>query len=314
MNWMEMKVKTTTEAIEAVANIFYEAGVAGVVIEDPKVYLRPQEESEWDYIDIPENIDFEEAIVTGYLVEDSSLAERTHAISERIKDLPTFGLDIGKGEVAFATISDSDWGEAWKKYYKPTHIGKTIVIKPSWEEYIPKSHEKVIELDPGMAFGTGTHETTMLCLELLEEHVKEGHTVIDVGCGSGILSITAAKLGATNVIAIDKDEVAVRVAKENIHRNNLDSVIRVYKGDKLQDMDIKGDIVIANIIADVVIDLSKEVPLYLKEKGKFLASGIIKDRKLSVKEALEKGGFDLVSEIEKGEWVALVSTLAPIGN
>jgi len=314
MDWIEMKVKTTTEAIEAVANIFYEAGVAGVVIEDPKVYLRPQDESEWDYIEIPENVDFEEAFVTGYLVEDSSLAERTHAISERIRELPTFGLDIGKGEVAFATISDGDWGEAWKKYYKPTHIGEKIVIKPSWEEYTPKPDEIVIELDPGMAFGTGTHETTMICLELLEEYIKEGQTVIDVGCGSGILSLAAAKLGAAKVIAIDKDEVAVRVAKENISRNNMDSVIEVYKGDKLQNMDIKGDVVIANIIADVVIDLSKEVPLYLKEKGKFLASGIIKDRKLSVIEALEKNGFDLILETEKGDWVALVSTLALIGS
>lgn len=314
MNWIEIKVKTTTEAIEAVSNIFYEAGVPGVVIEDPKTYLRPQDEGQWDYVQIPVGIDFEEAIVTGYLVEDSSLAERTNAISKRIKELPTFGLDIGKGEVAFATISDGDWGEAWKKYYKPTHIGKRLVIKPSWEDYRPKTDELVVELDPGMAFGTGTHETTMICLELLEEYVKKGCTVIDVGCGSGILSIAAAKLGAAKVIAIDKDEVAVRVAKENIHRNKLDSVIEVYKGNKLQNMDIKGDIVVANIIADVVIDLSKEVPLYLKEKGIFLASGIIKDRKLSVKEALEKDGFDLVREIEKGEWIALISTLAPAGS
>jgi ribosomal protein L11 methyltransferase len=130
MNWVEIKVKTTTEAIEAVSNIFYEAGVAGVVIEDPKIYLRSQDSDRWDYLDIPEGLDFEVAQVTGYLVEDSSLAERTQVIRDRIRELPSYGLDIGKGEVALTTISEADWGSAWKKYYKPTHIGKNIVIKP----------------------------------------------------------------------------------------------------------------------------------------------------------------------------------------
>lgn len=314
MNWIEIKVKTTTEAVEAVSNIFYEAGVAGVVIEDPKIYLRPQDTGDWDYMEIPPGLNFEEAIVTGYLVEDSSLAERTQTIKQRIKELPNYGLDIGKGEVAFAAISEKDWGEAWKKYYKPTPIGKKIVIKPSWEEYKPKAHEIIIELDPGMAFGTGTHETTMFCLELLEEWVKKGDTVIDMGCGSGILSIAAAKLGASKVIAVDKDEVAVRVAQKNVQRNKLDSVVKVLQGDTLPDLGLKADIIVANIIADVVIELSKTVPLHLKEKGIFLTSGIIKDREMSVKEALEKNGFDIIGEKEKSEWIALISTQAPIGN
>lgn len=313
MNWVEIKVKTTTEAIEAVSNIFYEAGVAGVVIEDPKTYLR-LDHDEWDYVDIPEVIDFEIAQVTGYLVEDSSLAERTQVIKDRIKQLPSYGLNIGKGEVALTTISEADWGEAWKKYYKPTHIGKSLVIKPSWEEYTPEIDEVIIELDPGMAFDAGTHETTMLCLEILEKYIKKDMTVIDVGCGSGILSIAAGKLGAKQIMAIDNDENAVRVARENIKRNRLDKNIQVKKGDKLQNINVKADIVVANIIADVIIDLAKDVALYLKDNGVFIASGIIKDRKLSVIEVMEKNGFDLIKQSEKGEWVALVSSQAPIGS
>lgn len=314
MNWVEIKVKTTTEAIEAVSNIFYEAGVAGVVIEDPKIYLRPHDPEEWDYLDIPEGLDFEVAQVTGYLIEDSSLAERTQAIRDRISELPSYGLDIGKGEVVLTTISETDWSSAWKKYYKPTHIGKNIVVKPSWEVYKPERDEIVVELDPGMAFGTGTHETTMLCLEILEKYIKKDITVIDVGCGSGILSIASGKLGAKQVLAIDRDENAVRIARENIKRNNLETRIRAIKGDKLQNINFKADIIVANIIADVIIDLSKDVALCLKDNGVFIASGIIKDRKLSVIEALEKNGFDLVEQFEKGEWVALVSTQAPIGD
>jgi len=315
MNWVEIKVKTTTEAIEAVSNIFYEAGVAGVVIEDPKIFLRSHDANEWDYVDIPEDLDFEVAHVTGYLAEDSSLAERTQVIRDRINQLPNYGLDIGRGEVAVTTISEADWDEAWKKYYKPTHIGKKIVIKPSWEEYKPKAVEEVvIELDPGMAFGTGTHETTMLCLEILEDYMKRDFTVIDVGCGSGILSIACGKLGAKKVLAIDKDENAVKVARDNIKRNNLDKCIKAMKGDKLQGIDFKADIIVANIIADVVIDITKDVGLYLKDGGIFISSGIIKDRKLSVIEALEKNGFDLIQQFEKGEWVALISAQAPIGS
>ncbi len=314
MDWVEIKVKTTTEAIEAVSNIFYETGVAGVVIEDPKIYLRPCDPNKWDYLHIPEGLDYEVAQVTGYLVEDSSLAERTQVIRDRIKELPNYGLDIGKGEVALTTISETNWSESWKKHYKPTHIGKNIVIQPSWEIYTPMANDIVIKLDPGMAFGTGTHETTALCLEILEKYVKKGMIVIDIGCGSGILSIASCKLGAKRVLAIDKAENAVKIAKENIRRNGLDAYIQALKGDKLQNIDIKANIIVANIVADVIIDLAKDVALNLKDKGIFIVSGIIRDRKLSVVEALSKNGFDIINQFEKGEWVALVATQALIGS
>jgi ribosomal protein L11 methyltransferase len=236
MNWIEIKIKTSTEAVDAVSNIFYEAGATGVVIEDPKDYIRPRNEDEqvWDYMDIPENLDPEEAVVTAYLLEDSSIVERAREIQTRIRELVKYGLEIGKAEMVLATVSDTDWDEAWKKYYKPTHVGQNIVIKPSWEDYTQKDNEVVIELDPGMAFGTGTHETTALCLEMLEQHIKHGCAVIDVGCGSGVLSIAAAKLGASRVFAIDKDEVAVEAAIKNAKRNRVDSILQVVKGNKLR--------------------------------------------------------------------------------
>lgn len=313
MNWIEIKVKTSTEAVEAVSNIFYEAGVQGIVIEDPKSYLAQNLEADWDYIDVPSNMDFDEVAITGYVVEDSSAAEKVREIRSRVTDLPSFGLDIGKGEVSLDTVSETDWAQGWKKYYKPTRIGAHLVIKPSWENYIPIEGDKVIQLDPGMAFGTGTHETTVLCLELLEKYVKDNSSVIDMGTGSGILALAASLLGSSRVVGIDKDETAVKIAAENVILNNLSSSVAVRKGDRIGVAGIKADIIVANIVADVIIDISRHVPPFLKDGGIFIASGIIRERKLSVTEALERNGFDIIDEAEKGEWVALASTLALSG-
>ncbi|KXG78519.1 Ribosomal protein L11 methyltransferase [Fervidicola ferrireducens] len=306
MKWMEIKVKTSTEAIEAIANIFYEAGAAGVVIEDPKDLLN--REDTWDYVEIPEGIDFEQAIVTGYLPESEQVNELLQEIGRRIAELPRFGLDLGSGEMEVSFVEESDWANAWKAYYQILRIGERLVIKPSWLDYEPKAGEVVIELDPGMAFGTGTHETAAMCLELLERYVKEGQTVIDVGCGSGILSIAAAKLGAAKVLAIDKDQVAVKVAEENVERNGVGQV-EVVRGDGLRGTNFKADIIVANIIADVIVEMAADAAANLKDGGFFICSGIIKDKKLPVCRALENAGFDVVEEMEKGDWITLVSRL-----
>lgn len=314
MNWLEIKIKTKREAVEAVSNIFYEAGTKGVVIQDPKDYFQSSEDR-WDYIEIPEQVDIDEVIVTGYLVEDSSIAERIQHIKSRLKELPYFGLDTGKSEVQTNIISDTNWGKAWKKYYKPTPVGKNIVICPSWETLDEKDAKKtVITIDPGMAFGTGTHETTASCLELLEKYIEKGFTVIDMGCGSGILSIAAAKLGASKVIAIDKDEVACKVASENIELNNLKSNIQVVEAENLERVNFKADLIVSNIIADTIIDLSPSIPHYLKNKGIFIASGIIQEHKLSVIKALKDNGLSLKKQVERNEWVSIVSSLASIKN
>jgi ribosomal protein L11 methyltransferase len=179
------------------------------------------------------------------------------------------------------------------------------VIKPSWEEYVSQGEEIIIELDPGMAFGTGTHETTKMCLEFLEDIVMPESIVFDVGCGSGILSITSSKLGAKEVYAADIDEVSVEVARQNVELNNLQNV-KVFKSDLLGEFRGKADIIVANIIADVIIRLSAEAPKYLKEEGLFLASGIIKSRKEEVLQKVEEF-FEVLQIREEGEWCAILS-------
>lgn len=304
MKWLEIKVKTSTEAIEAIANIFYEVGAAGVVIEDPKDLLNREEK--WEYVEIPDGIDFEQAIVTGYLPESDEANELLQEIGRRIAELPKFGLDLGSGEMEVSYVEESDWANAWKAYYQILHIGERLVIRPSWLDYEPKAGDVVIELDPGMAFGTGTHETTAMCLELLERYVEEGQIVIDVGCGSGILSIAAAKLGAAKVLALDKDEVAVKVAEENVERNGVTQV-EVLRSDGLKELNLKADLIVANIIADVIVEIAADVARNLKNGGYFISSGIIKSKEFTVHRALEEAGFEVIEKMEKGEWITFVS-------
>jgi ribosomal protein L11 methyltransferase len=203
-------------------------------------------------------------------------------------------------------VDDEDWSTAWKKYYKPFHISDSVVIKPSWEDYDKKDGEIIIELDPGMAFGTGTHETTRLCSQLLERHVRKGDTLIDVGCGTGILSIIAVKLGAAKATAIDIDDVAARVTGENCAINGVSDSIDVRKGVLADIEPFKADLVVANIIADVVIKLSEPMPQYLKKGGILLTSGIIRERREDVVKAYTGLGFEVISIDEMGEWVAIV--------
>jgi len=312
MDWIEIKVKTSTEAVEAITGIFYEKGAQGVVIEDPKDFIRPKEESDWDYLEIPEGLDFEEAVVTAYLPETVGIYDIINEIENKIKKLPEYGLNIGKGKITINSVSEADWANEWKKYYDIIHIGEKIVIKPSWKEYFEKEEEVVIELDPGMAFGTGTHETTAMCLEFIEKFVRNGFHVVDFGCGSGILSIASAKLGAKRVIAIDKDELAVKVAKENVERNHLNDIIEVILGDELKIVKEKVDILVSNIIAEVIINISEDALILLKDDGIFIASGIVKDKKELVEKAMSERGFVVLEEKIKGDWVAFVFNKAPV--
>lgn len=309
MMWIEVSIKTTTEAVEAVANILYDAGVAGVAIEDPNDF-KFEENSEliWDYVD--ESIlptDFEGAIVKGYLPASPDLTDKVELIKELVSVLPQYGLDIGLGEVTTIEVSEEDWSTAWKQYYKPTRIGKRLVVKPTWEAYTPQGDELVIEMDPGMAFGTGTHETTAMCMEALEEIIVPQDIVYDIGCGSGILSITAAKLGAKEVIAIDMDPVAVEVSEKNIQENGVDSLVKVKQGNLTDTLEGKATVIVANIIADVIMLLAKELHPFIEKNGTFIASGIILEKVDAVNEVLEAEGFEVVKVNRLGEWAAIVS-------
>jgi ribosomal protein L11 methyltransferase len=306
MKWTEVCIKTTEEAYDAVSEMLNSIGAGGVVIEDPNE-IRRQIESpgSLDYAD-PEFMDSlgTEVTVKAYFNQELSPEELAVLIREKLKFISQF-LDTGRGYQGSSQVDDEDWATAWKKYYKPFHISDSVVIKPSWEEYEKQTGELVIEMDPGMAFGTGTHETTRLCSQLLEKYVKKEDTVIDVGCGTGILSIIAVKLGASHAEAIDIDEVAARISKENCAINGVIDRITVRKG-VLADLEPqKADIVVANIIADVVIGLSGLMPSYLKKDGVLLTSGIIRERRDDVVKAYTGLGFDLLEILEMGEWVAI---------
>lgn len=217
------------------------------------------------------------------------------------------GFDPGPMTIAVEDVREEDWAENWKQYYKPFRVGDHLVVKPVWEPYDVLPNDLIIEIDPGMAFGNGTHETTFMCLRLLEGLVKRGDTVLDVGTGSGILAIAAAKLGAAYVLGIDVDPVAVRVAGENIARNQAQATVDARVGDLLKGIDMQADLVVANIIADVVILLSGAVRTHIRPGGAFICSGIIKDREADVVSALQAASFSIETIDRAGEWVAIVA-------
>lgn len=305
MQWIEVNVQVTHEAVEATADILTSAGAAGVAIEDPQLINDLRNSGSWELCDIPEQENTEIVTVSAYYADDEKLNGRLAVIEE---ELVAVEERIGKfrfGNTRFRKISETDWVNEWKQYFHVTHVGESLVIKPSWEEYTPKEGEHVIKIDPGMAFGTGTHHTTNMCMARLEKVLPKDASVFDVGTGSGILAIAAALLGAKDVKAVDIDAVAVRVAKENIADNGLEDKIEVKEGDLLHGTEGKADVIIANIIADIIIMLLKDIPVKLNDNGIFLASGIIKDRQADVEAAAAAVGMQVDHVDEKGGWVVM---------
>lgn len=308
--WIEVKVITKSEALEPISGIFYSLDVKGVAIEDPEDILqREQGPLTWDFADI--NIleyGGKAAVVKGYFSVEDNIEELVDYIKEKIVEIKSMGIDIGEGEVVYAKVKEEDWANNWKKYYKPTKIGKNMVIKPIWEDYEEKQGDIIIDLDPGMAFGTGTHETTKMCVEALERYVREDAEVFDIGTGSGILAIAAAKLGAKMVIGVDLDPVAVDSAKENVETNKLQN-IEIIEGNLLDVVSGKADIVVANIIAEIICVLVEDVKKVLNKDGIFITSGIIHDRRDMVIDKLESNGFEIVEVNKDGEWNCIVARL-----
>lgn len=308
--WIEIRVITKSEALEPVSGIFYGLDCKGVAIEDPNDILeREQGPLTWDFADI--NVlehKGEVAVVKAYFSEEDNIEEVIKYINEKMEELKDLGIDTGIAKVESEKMYEEDWANNWKKYYKPTKVGERIVVKPIWEEYEAKENELVLELDPGMAFGTGTHETTRMCIQSLDKYVKKDSTVFDVGCGSGILAIAAAKLGAKMAVGVDLDPVAVESAKENVGFNNLDNIQILY-GNLVEVIDGKADIVVANIIAEVICILTEDVKRVLKEDGYFITSGIIHDRVDMVTKKLEETGFEVVEINKDGEWNCIVAKL-----
>lgn len=308
--WIEVKIVTTSEAVEPISGIYYGLDVKGVAIEDPRDILeREQGPLSWDFADI--NI-FEygkdAAVVKGYFSLEENIDEVQKYIEEKIQDLRDMGIEVGEGKVVITQVHEEDWANNWKKYYKPTKIGGKIVIKPIWEEYEAMKEDIIVEMDPGMAFGTGTHETTRMCIEALEKYVSPDSTVFDIGTGSGILAITAAKLGANHVVGVDLDPVAVDSAKSNVGFNKLDN-IEILHGNLMDVVEGKANIVVANIIAEVIIFLTDDVKSFLKPNGYFITSGIIKDRREDVINKLISSGFKIIEDNTLGEWCCIVAAI-----
>ena len=248
------------------------------------------------------NADKTVASVSVYLPADSGVADTLSFIKER---LATLNID---GKISVSGVCEEDWANSWKAYYKPIEIGERIVIVPAWEKYDAPADKLVVRMDPGMAFGTGSHETTRLVIGLLEKYIKEGQRVLDVGCGSGILAICAAKLGAKECKAYDIDPVAVKVARENVKDSGLEAVVSCDVSDLLRGVDKTGgayDVICANIVADIIIRMTPDVHELMDEKTVILASGIIVERADDVISCFEENGFKIVEKIEDNGWCAL---------
>ena len=308
--WIEVRVITKSEALEPVSGIFYSLDCKGVAIEDPEDILgREQGPLTWDFADI--NVlehKGKVAVVKAYFAEEDNIEEILGYVNEKLVELKEMGIDLGEAKVEHEKMYEEDWANTWKQYYKPSKIGKKIVVKPIWEEYEQKEGELVVNLDPGMAFGTGTHETTRMCIQALEKYVKEESTVFDVGCGSGILAIAAAKLGAKLAVGVDLDPVAVESSIENVGYNNLNN-IEILHGNLVEVIDGKADIVVANILAEIICILTDDVKRVMKDGGVFITSGIIHDRVDMVCEKLEATGFEVIEKNRDGEWNCIVAKL-----
>ncbi|MCM3215321.1 50S ribosomal protein L11 methyltransferase [Niallia taxi] len=309
MKWSEITIHTTNEAIEPISNILHEAGASGVVIEDPFELIKEREDRFGEIYQLnPDDYPQEGVLVKAYLPINSFLGETVEEIKEAINNLILFNIDIGLNKVTIMEVNEEEWATAWKKYYHPVKISEKFTIVPTWEEYTPvNSDELIIELDPGMAFGTGTHPTTVLCIQALERIVKKGDTVIDVGTGSGVLSIAASMLQAKSVLALDLDEVAVQSAKLNLKLNKVHGTATVQQNNLLDGITQESDVIVANILAEVIVRFTDDVYRLLKQDGYFIASGIILQKKEEVKAAIIASGLEIVETVQMEDWISITA-------
>ncbi len=311
MNWTEVKIYTTTAGIDPLTGSMLDLGLQGFMIEDAQDFDEFLHDTtpHWDYVDqaVMKKMKDCETCVTIYVADNPQGMEELAQVRQILARLKAQDPDgkYGRLELEMKDVDEEDWSNAWKKYYHPVQVGEHLVVCPSWEAYDRKPDEVVLTLNPGMAFGTGTHDTTRLCMELLEKYITPQDTVLDVGCGSGILAITAALLGANKIIGCDIDEVAVKVAGENAALNGVQDRIAFHQGDLTSQVEGSFQIICANIVADVIIRLSEDAGRYLAKDGIFITSGIIDTREQDVLNALEQNGFQVIERRTSGGWVAL---------
>lgn len=320
MKYIEFKVHASRQGIEQVTAMLMSKGIYEISIDDPadmEDILNKKNEYGWDYIDDGLKTDLGREPSAAVYFEDTP--ENRQKVQDlkievmKLKDSEIEGrfgseADLGRLYAEDNIVDDNDWKDKWKEFFKPSRVTDRIVVKPTWEDYQKEGDELVLEIDPGMAFGTGTHETTSLCMKLMEKYLGDDaaeRKVLDVGCGSGILSIAAALLGCREVLGVEIDEDAVRVAAENTEKNSVGDRVRIQQGDLAKGIDFTADIVVANLMADLVVMLTPDVKNHLAENGVFISSGILVEKEEVVAEAIRNEGFEIIEIAEDGEWCAI---------
>lgn len=315
MKWVKLTLKTLSEAVEPLSDMLITKGIEGIEIQD-NVPITERERKEM-FIDILPELDTsnKEAFISFYLEEEADVEATVNSVKEGLAEVSQF-VDTGAGEIEISETEDIDWINNWKAYFKPFRLDDNIVIKPTWEVLTDKREgDIVIELDPGTAFGTGSHETTKLCILALKKYLQSGMQILDVGCGSGILSIIASKLGAEKVLGTDIDPHAVEASVENTEVNGIaQNKVSFLSGDIISEEELKKtvgfekyDIVVANILADIIIPLSGKIGDHLKKGGLFISSGIINTKKEQVLTAIKGNGFEVLGVEEMGDWVSIIA-------
>ena len=312
MIWNKFRLTTTTEAVDLVSGLLAELGIDGIEVED-NVQLSEEDKKKM-FIDILPELPEDDgtAYVIFYMSQDMDKAETIEKLKAGLEEMKDF-VNVGSMFIEESVTEDKDWINNWKQYFKPFAVDD-ILIKPTWEKADTKDYGMVLDIDPGTSFGTGKHETTQLCIRQLRKYVKDGMKVLDVGCGSGILSIISKMSGADSVTGIDVDENAVTASVENAYVNGIDD-ITFYPGNIIDDKEIQDktgyacyDIVVANILADIIIPLSAEIPVHMKEGALFITSGIINTKEKDVVDAIEENSALEVKEITRqGDWVSVTA-------
>ena len=299
MKYIEMTINTSKDKKDIIEGILFDYGIYTTEeISSDIVDELDQDEKDWDFIDYP-------------LLNSSEDVFAIRVYPENMEDANNLKAELSEkklGQCLVEEKDDEDWANNWKKYYKPLEIGEKLAIVPEWEDY-DNDNRVVIKINPGMAFGTGTHESTYMCLELLERYVNKDDDIFDIGCGSGILAIAGLKLGAKKALAVDIDDKCIDASHENAGLNNLEDKVEIKKGNLLDVVKGRADLIVSNIIAEIIVDEIKNLKNHMEKGGIFITSGIIKERRQMVIHALEENGFEIIDELEKNNWVAIVGRL-----
>ena len=299
MKYIEMTINTSKDKKDIIEGILFDYGIYTTEeISSDIVDELDQDEKDWDFIDYP-------------LLNSSEDVFALRVYPENMEDANNLKAELSEkklGQCLLEEKDDEDWANNWKKYYKPLEIGEKLAIVPEWEDYDEKDRV-IIKINPGMAFGTGTHESTYMCLELLERYVNKDDNIFDIGCGSGILAIAGLKLGAKKALLVDIDEKCIDASHENAGLNGLEDKMEIKKGNLLDVVKGRADLIVSNIIAEIIVDEIKNLKNHMEKGGIFITSGIIKERRQMVIHALEENGFEIIDELEKNNWVAIVGRL-----